>query len=238
MVALSTLVLTYVIGGLTFVPFCIVAFLAFLFYTSPVVLHPPSPPSSSSKPSKDVLEKVQDINLDDQEPVTVYRAGWITARRTFEPILNGNGDATYVGMLANGYRSFMDNRSKDPRRSKPKDRFFAVLKQNILFLYESEAQQECWAAIEVSSHDVVVYPEGYVDGEFWVKRTAIELKPKVRVTDSGKEKEKEAVESEDEEGTGFGKVEGQADGTSYDAETGKPLPWFIFAKVNSDKEDW
>ncbi|GAA5977719.1 hypothetical protein JCM5350_002329 [Sporobolomyces pararoseus] len=238
MVALSTLVLTYVIGGLTFVPFCMVAFLAFLFYTSPVVLHPPPSPPSSTKPSKDVLEKVQDINLDDQEPVTVYRAGWITARRTFEPILNGNGDATYVGMLASGYRSFMDNRSKDPRRSKPKDRFFAVLKQNILFLYESEAQQECWAAIEVSSHDVVVYPEGYVDGEFWVKRTAIELKPKVRVTDSGKEKEREAVESEDEEGTGLGKVEGQADGTSYDAETGKPLPWFIFAKVNSDKEDW
>jgi hypothetical protein len=183
-------------------------------------------------------EKPPDIDVDDQEPVTgLYRAGWLTVRRSFEPILNGNNDATYVGMLASGYRSFMDNRSKDPRRSKPKDRFFAVLKQNILFLYESEQQQECWAAIEVSSHDVVVYPEGYVDGEFWVKRTAIELKPKVRATEQEKA-EKETVDGDESADEGLGKVEGQAEGTNYDAETGKPLPWFIFAKVNSDKEDW
>jgi hypothetical protein len=237
MVSASTLILTYVIGGITFVPICIAAFLGFLFYTSPVVLHPPPPPSSSSNPPP-LDKKVQDVDADDQEPVTVYRAGWITARRTYEPVVNGNNEATYVGMLANGYRSFMDNRSKDPRRSKPKDRFFAVLKQNILFLYESEEQHECWAAIEVSSHDVVVYPEGYVDGEFWVKRTAIELKPKVRVPEKDKENEYDSSESEDDEAEELGKVEGQAEGTNYDAETGKPLPWFIFAKVNSDKEDW
>ncbi|GAA5904623.1 Nvj2p [Sporobolomyces salmoneus] len=234
MVALSTLVLIYVAGGLTFVPLCLVAFLAFLFYTSPVVLHPPPAPSPSSEPPKPSPAKDKDTNLDDQELVTVYRAGWITARRTFEPSLNGNNEATYVGMLASGYRSFMDNRSKDPRRSKPKDRFFAVLKQNILFLYESEQQHECWAAIEVSSHDVVVYPEGYVDGEFWVKRTAIELKPKVRAAEPEEEKELDDAGEVEE----IGKVEGQAEGTNYDAETGKPLPWFIFAKVNSDKEDW
>lgn len=231
-----TLILTYVLGGLTFVPLCIAAFIAFLFYTSPVVLHPPTPSPSSTKPdltTQTSETKSKEVNEEDQEPVTVYRAGWITARRSYEPQLNTNSDGTYVGMLTSGYRSFMDNRSKDPRRSKPKDRFFAVLKQNILFLYESEEQQECWAAIEVSSHDVVIYPEGNVDGEFWVKRTAIELKPKARTEEDGKEKK----EGEGD-GDGTEKVEGQAEGLSYDPETGKPLPWFIFAKVNSDKEDW
>ncbi|GAA5843676.1 hypothetical protein JCM3766R1_007206 [Sporobolomyces carnicolor] len=237
MVSASTLLIVYVVGGVTFVPLCLAVVLGFLFYTSPVVLHPTPPKSSSSastNPSSTDTNgpsSLSDFDPDDQEPVTAYRAGWITARRTFEPLLNANNDATYVGMLASGYRSFMDNRSKDPRRSKPKDRFFAVLKQNILFLYESEQQHECWAAIEVSSHDVVVYPEGYVDGEFWVKRTAIEVKPKVRT-------EKETVETSDVESEELGKVEGQAEGTNYDAETGQPLPWFIFAKVNSDKEDW
>ncbi|KPV72237.1 uncharacterized protein RHOBADRAFT_18455, partial [Rhodotorula graminis WP1] len=81
-------------------------------------------------------------------------------------------------MLASSYRSFMDQRSRDPRRSKPKDRFFAVLKQKTLFLYEGEEQAECWAAIDVAAHDVVIYPEGNVDGELYVKRTAIELKPR------------------------------------------------------------
>ncbi|GAA5937187.1 Nvj2p [Sporobolomyces koalae] len=230
MPTVTALLVTYVLGGLTFVPLCVAAFVGFLFYTSPVVLHPPR---NSFRTASDTQAKTSvDDALDDQEPVTVYRAGWITARRTYEPTLNGTAhDGTYAGMLASGYRSFMDHRSKDPRRSKPKDRFFAVLKHNILFLYESEDMHECWAAIEVSSHDVVVYPEGFVDGEFWVKRTAIELKPKL----VGSNRAEPGSDGHDRERD---PADAPVDGINYDPETGKPLPWFLFAKVNSDKEDW
>lgn len=198
---------TYVLGGLTFLPLCAAAFLAFVFYISPVV---------DSGPYRTGIPDLSATSLDDNEPVTIYRAGWLTVRRTYEPAADPSG-GTYAGMLT----SFLDTRSKDPRRSKPKDRFFGVLKQNILFLYEGEDQAECWAAIEVSAHKVVVYPEGNVDGELWVKRTAIELKPK---------------KGEDDPTSPTG--HGSSDATTYDLETGKPLPWYLFVKVNSDKEDW
>ncbi|GJN89508.1 hypothetical protein Rhopal_002495-T1 [Rhodotorula paludigena] len=208
-------VLTYVLGGITFVPLCLAVVLAAIFYTSPVV----------QLPRKTGIPKLPD-QPDDAEPVSVYRAGWLTVRRTYEPLKDA-GDGTYAGMI----RTFMDNRSRDPRRTKPKDRFFAVLKQSVLFLYEGEDQAECWAAIEVSAHDVVIYPEEYIDGELFVKRTAIELKPRSTrdaASDDGDERPPESP--------ALGQA--KSDDLLYDTETGKPLPWFIFAKVNSDKEDW
>ncbi|GAA5914550.1 hypothetical protein JCM6882_000416 [Rhodosporidiobolus microsporus] len=212
MVSAFGILVIYVVGGLTFLPLCLVAVLSLIFYSSPIV------EDASGKTGIPVLPASPDD--DDAEPVNVYRAGWLTVRRTYEPTADPNG-ATYVGMLASGYRSFLDNRSKDPRRSKPKDVFYAVLKNHVLFLYESEEQAECWAAIEVSAHDVVIFPEGNVDGELFVKRTAIELKPK---------------KTDDEPSTPTGQP--VVDGAAYDPLTGKPLPWFLFAKVNSDKEDW
>ncbi|GAA5825861.1 hypothetical protein JCM3770_003363 [Rhodotorula araucariae] len=218
MFSVVVLALTYLAGGLTFLPLCAACIFAVLFYTSPVV----------HVPRKTGVPPVVAKGADDAEPVSVYRAGWLTVRRTYEPMKGGNGDGTYAGMLASSYRSFMDQRSRDPRRSKPKDRFFAVLKQKTLFLYEGEDQGECWAAIDVAAHDIVIFPEGNVDGELYVKRTAIELKPrKVGTGDA-------------EKGAAASPVVGEtrSDDAVYDSETGNPLLWFIFAKVNSDKEDW
>lgn len=221
MVGSFVFALTYLLGGITFLPLCLAVLLAFLYYTSPVVRVPRKTgiPELAAKSHSTASGEQED----EVEPVNVYRAGWLTVRRTYEPLKVGN-DGTYVGMLASGYRSFMDNRSRDPRRSKPKDRFFAVLKQNILFLYEGEDQNECWAAIEVSAHDIVIFPDGNIDGELYVKRTAIQLKPR--------RTEEDAEDATSPTG------HAQSDETAYDLETGKPLPWFIFAKVNSDKEDW
>ncbi|GAA6020664.1 hypothetical protein JCM10207_007816 [Rhodosporidiobolus poonsookiae] len=216
MVSAFTLFLAYVVGGLTFLPLCIAVFAGIIFYTSPVV----------HVPRKTGLPDLAAKTDDDAEPLTVYRAGWLTVRRTYEPLANPN-DGTYVGMLASGYRSLLENRSRDPRKSKPKDRFFGVLKQNILFLYEGEDQAECWAAIEVSAHNVVIFPEQNVDGELFVKRTAIMLKPKKEV---GAEKEPGTPSTPTGQAT--------TEEATYDLETGKALPWFLFTKVNSDKEDW
>ncbi|GAA5859758.1 hypothetical protein JCM8547_007014 [Rhodosporidiobolus lusitaniae] len=211
----TLLLLSYLLGGLTFLPLLLASFLGLLFYSSPVV---PSP----TRTGIPVLPK--EGEADDAEPVNVYRAGWLTVRRTYEPQKESVNDGTYVGMLASGYRSFLDNRSRDPRRSKPKDKFYGVLKQSVLFLYESNEMQECWAAIEVGQHEVVIWPEGNVDGELFVKRTAVCLRPR------REEKEKE------EEGEGGKEKEKEKD--EEDEGPGKPLPWFLFVQVNSDKEDW
>ncbi|GAA5925967.1 hypothetical protein JCM3775_005164 [Rhodotorula graminis] len=225
MVSVVSLAVVYVVGGITFLPLCAALLVAIVFYSSPAVVLPP----------KTGIPALVDDQGDDAEPRTVYRAGWLTVRRTYEPMKEGAGDGTYAGMLASSYRSFMDQRSRDPRRSKPKDRFFAVLKQKTLFLYEGEEQAECWAAIDVAAHDVVIYPEGNVDGELYVKRTAIELKPR-RTADP----DAQAGDKGGEAATAASPVVGEpsTDDAAYDVQTGKPLPWFIFAKVNSDKEDW
>ncbi|ORY78893.1 hypothetical protein BCR35DRAFT_304921 [Leucosporidium creatinivorum] len=202
------LFVSFVVGGCTLIPLLVAAFLGFLFYTSPVV----------HLPRKTGIPPLNATNEDEAQPFTLYRAGWLTVRRTYEPLLESNG--TYVGMMVSGYRSFMDNRSRDPRRSKPKDQFYGVLKQNILFLYDNEEQVDCWAAVEVSQHEVIIYPEGNLDGELFVKRNAITLKPKSVEGDAAL-----AAHAATEE-------------TTHDMEPNKPLPWFIFAKVNSDKEDW
>ncbi|GAA5986341.1 hypothetical protein JCM10908_003711 [Rhodotorula pacifica] len=209
MVGVLTLASIYVLGGLTFLPLCVAAFIAFLFYTSPVVTLPlKTGVTAATVPQED----------DDAEPVTLYRAGWLVARRTYEPSKD-NGDGTYVGMLTSSYKSFMDNRSKDPRRARPKDRFYAVLKHKTLYLYEGEDQSECWAAIEVPTHDVLITPEGYLDGELFAKRTAIELRPKAEsVVDSLLEPTTASADREQQEQ--------------------QQPSWFIFARVNSDKEDW
>lgn len=202
------LLVAYVVGGLTLIPLLLAAFLGFLFYTSPVV----------HLPRKTGIPPLHTTTEDEAQPVALYRAGWLTVRRTYEPLLESNG--TYVGMMVSGYRSFMDNRSRDPRRSKPKDQFYGVLKQNVLFLYDNEEQVDCWAAVEVSQHEVIIYPEGNLDGELFVKRNAITLKPRSI------------------EGDAALAAHAAAEETTHDMEPSKPLPWFIFAKVNSDKEDW
>ncbi|KAK4055468.1 hypothetical protein OIV83_000014 [Microbotryomycetes sp. JL201] len=205
------LFVAFLVGGITLVPTVIAVVLGLLFYTSPVV----------HLPGKTGIPTPQAISEDDAEPVSLYRAGWLTIRRTYEPLLESNG--TYVGMITSGYRSFMDNRSRDARRSKPKEKFYAVLKQNILFLYDNEDQKDCWAAVEVSAHQVVIYPEGNLDGELFVKRNAIALKPVA----GNSEKEFDMAEHH------LSSLE-----KTNDMQTGKPWPWFLFARVNSDKEDW
>lgn len=112
------------------------------------------------------------------------RQGWIIVRRTFfEP----PAETSYMNQMV---RSFLDARSKDPKRTRPRDTFYAVLKGTVLFLYIDESQSDCWAAIEMSSYDVSIYYPSIdsgeaagtgecirmLDGELFAKRNAIVLR--------------------------------------------------------------
>ncbi|KAI0830785.1 hypothetical protein BC628DRAFT_1312982 [Trametes gibbosa] len=261
--SLKALFYAYVLGGLTFLPLAILAAIFYTVYTSVPVgdpdgskfkraeLEAQSESEEAAPPSTTAAATPTDLN-DLPRP----RKGWLTVRRTFEET---PGDASYVGLV----KGFLDARSKDPKRSRPKDMWYVALKGKVLYLYEDEGMTECEAAVQLSGHEVVVFPEGLPDGELFAKRNAICLKPRAAATDE-KEREMPSVTREMKLGSGgagaeeleeavedkggsarhkqrererLGELEKRRDEAreqALDAAT----PWFIFVRSAVEMEDW
>ncbi|CAH7685876.1 hypothetical protein BY996DRAFT_8433924 [Phakopsora pachyrhizi] len=227
------LIIAYLLGAITFIPLSGLVLFLLIFYNSPR-LDPKTPRRDlgyqSIQPEQDssLLDPTSEPNLkrereEDSDLPRIYRAGWLTIRQTYDaPAANEN---SYIGIIASGYRSFMDQRSKDSKRARPKDQYYTVLKQNVLFLYGEEEQVDCAAAIGVTLYQVTLYPEGSTDGELFVKRRAICLRPLNQLSEADQQQHSVVEES------GGSSIPGRK-------VAGQPQPWFIFAKNNCDKEDW
>ncbi|KAF8915125.1 putative integral membrane protein conserved region-domain-containing protein [Mucidula mucida] len=215
----------YVLGGLTFIPLLLACLVLFTVYTSV-----PVGELDVAKRRRNSLEaETQDDNVtpepaaptpNDVNDLPKTRKGWLTMRRTFE---ESQFDGGYVTLV----RSFLDARSKDPKRSRPKDMWYVVLKGKILYLYEDEGMTECEAAIQLGFHDVVIYPEGLQDGELFAKRNAITKEMKLE-GELEKEAESESVKRK------VAEAENAAREEAFDSNT----PWFIFVRSNVEMEDW
>lgn len=251
----KALVYAYVLGGLTFVPLLVGLVIFITVYTSVPVGDPDMAKKERKRLQQESFgeeeedaQKEKDITSDPPEtndfPTT--RKAWLTMRRTFEET---EDNTSYVTLV----RSFLDSRSKDPRRSRPKDMWFVVLKRNILYLYEDEGMTECGAVIELSRHDVLIYPEGLPDAELFTRRNAICLRQKPSAspnlasftremkhsdevelkleksnsTGSKRERERDALVEEE-------KRKDAARDEAFDPTT----PWFIFVRSPHEMEDW
>jgi hypothetical protein len=225
--SLRALVYAYVLGGLTFIPLVLIVILFIAAYTSV-----PAPEADAPKSVKTTAEKT-DLSSEQNEQqaspsvdvndLPRTRKGWLTVRRTFE---ESALDGSYVALV----RSYLDSRSKDPKRSRPRDMWYVVLKGKVLYLYEDENMTECEAVVELGGHDVVIYPENLPDGELFTRRNAIFLKPKsmsLNKTTKG-DVPPSGEKSEEKEGTS----------TNYAEMSDVLAPWFIFVRTITDMEDW
>lgn len=238
--ALKALLCAYVLGGLTFIPLLVAGVIIWAAYTSIPVDKPRSNPSTKTTIDTDVLklevqEQEEQLPRVDTNDLPKPRKGWLAMRRTFEEIPPDGG---YVGLV----RSLLDSRSKDPKKSRPKDMWYVVLKGKVLYLYED--MTDCEAVVELGSHDVVIYPEGLPDGELFTKRNAICLKPKAsNAAEKGlpsvsrpmklSNNEIDAIVPDKERA----EAQRQRDALR-DQASDSLMPWFMFVRNTDEMEDW
>jgi hypothetical protein len=245
--SIRALIYAYVLGGLTFIPLLIAAAIAWTIYTS-VPVGDPDPTKLAKRDLAQAEKHGENEEATPPNDAAKPRKGWLTVRRSFE---EKTTDGSYVNLM----RNFLDSRSKDPKRSRPKDMWYVVLKGSVLYLYEDEAMTECEAAIQVPSHEVVISPEGLQDGELFTKRNAICLKPLEGSQDADLASVTKAMELQDEDvedklkdmdGTDHRKqvekdvlleadrIKKEARAEAFDQST----PWFIFVRSCVEMEDW
>lgn len=173
--------IAYIVGGITFIPLI----LAICYnLTKPIG-------STTKKPTQqpsDTLE--QQFHKDDQiEHSQFYKVGWLYVTRGAQT----TGKGSSIGGIVKSYFSGSTGKaaaatatineefnSNLPMTDNSSNNFhyFAVLKFNTLYLYDSELQLDCRGIINVSNHHVQIYPHGLKDHELFSKSSRIQLKKK------------------------------------------------------------
>jgi hypothetical protein len=233
----------YILGGLTLLPLVIFTLVAAALWTAVPVGDVDSAKQKSrllaERSSQEKNRRGDLRKIDSKAPPPKPSNGWLTVKRNFEDDDGPLFDGSYMNLM----RSILDSRSKDSKKSRPKDMYFAVLKGSVLYLYEDEAMSECHAALELSSHEVRIWPDGLLDAELFTKRNAILLQaaqdvqtlPSVtKKMKLGHDDVQDTAQSNEINEKEIKKVQDAEREEAFDFST----PWYIFVRSVTEMEDW
>lgn len=255
---LLDLLYAYLIGGVTFIPLLIFAF---------VYLHPKQPPVCEEYESL----KAGEIEEDNLSGLNAYKQGWITVTHEFLESPDQISSSTQLvadsqeGKLAyaslynlvknsnaktkesNGEKAVVSDSEASsmtltPGASTPtkgaskKHRYYAVLKHGNLFLYKDEVLKDVKHVIVLSNYLVSLWPRNITEGLLFTKYSSIAIlrkdwHRKRRLSDN-------VASMDDSEWEDSDKITLQ---DVLNKKSGLPAPpgsFFIYTDYNIDKEDW
>lgn len=83
-----------------------------------------------------------------------------------------------LGPAAETISDLMANMLFQPKNARPKDSYYAVLRYDTLFLYESDQQRDCKAVVPMNLFEVKIFPRNLPDNEVFNKEHPIQIKRK------------------------------------------------------------
>ncbi|KAG0030337.1 hypothetical protein BGZ82_007487 [Podila clonocystis] len=83
-----------------------------------------------------------------------------------------------LGPATETISDLMANMLFQPKNARPKDSYYAVLRYDTLFLYESDQQRDCKAVVPMNLFEVKIFPRNLPDNEVFNKEHPIQIKRK------------------------------------------------------------
>ncbi|KAF9543325.1 hypothetical protein EC957_000987 [Mortierella hygrophila] len=83
-----------------------------------------------------------------------------------------------LGPAAESISDYMTNILFQPKNARPKDSYYAVLRYDTLFLYESDQQRDCKSVVPMNLYEVKIFPKSLPDNEVFNKEHPIQIKRK------------------------------------------------------------
>lgn len=264
--SLKTILIAYLIGGLTLPPLAIALALYLAWRLAPEYTEAGDDVDLSDIDSKvDPSLSLTAIEDEASTGVKAYKAGWITVTREYHTVVNNASDkqidskdnsskSAYTALYKLVKKSKNDKDEDQPpaqsasstttNSSTPvakksvmkKNRFFGVLRHGNLFLYKNEDQKDVQHVIVLANNIVTIWPRGLPDGQLFTKRSAICIL-KPTLRRQSDLPPKSSAASLDEAA-----MESNKSSTIDILENGslpnKKTGFFIYCDTNFQKEDW
>ncbi|KAF9346425.1 hypothetical protein BGX26_002078 [Mortierella sp. AD094] len=145
--------------------------------------------NSDSGDDEDDNDDNSESGSDDDETLTSQTHKTPTSREPdvpmqSDPNLNREGYVRMtrvprLGPAAESISDYMTNMLFQPKNARPKDSYYAVLRYDTLFLYESDQQRDCKAVVPMNLYEVKIFPKNLPDNEVFNKEHPIQIKRKV-----------------------------------------------------------